>query len=116
MAMAWSGRRGPSIVLRTLLDPGANGVSVTLRQLLLAVRHPQRRRCAPVEQPHQIAGVRVARDNHLAELGALHDAFVTGQVEPAFLQSFAPGLMTAGTSPFQQRKDVLGKTLLVGGA
>src|SRR5262249_2242005 len=65
-----------SIVLGALTDPRTNGVSVADRQLLLTVRHTHLRGGAPIEEPHQVAAIRVTGDDHRAELGAFHQPLI----------------------------------------
>src|ERR1051325_3756709 len=80
-------RRPASVVLRTLADPGADRGAIAGGKLLLAVRHTRLRRAAPVEQPHQVAAVGVLRHDHGAELRALHQPLVSGQIEAALFES-----------------------------
>src|ERR1019366_526098 len=71
-----------SIVLGALADPGADRIAVADRQLLLVMRHAQLGGHAPVEQPHQIAAVRIAGNHHRSKFGAGEDTLVRGQVQP----------------------------------
>src|SRR6516165_5031380 len=100
-----------SIVFGTLTDPRADGISVADRQLLLAVRHTHLRGGTPIEEPHQVAALRVAGDDHGAELGALHQPFIGREVEPAFFVTRAAALVAARTSAFEDRQYVLGEAL-----
>src|SRR6266536_1282815 len=98
-----------SVILRALADPCPDHIAVARGKLFLAMRHAQFRRRAPVEQPHQIAAVGIAGNDHLAEFGALHEARVRGQVEPALLCSLAAGLMTADAPAAEDRNHVFGE-------
>src|SRR5262249_3200069 len=100
-----------SIVLGTLSNPCADGIAVADRYLLVAVRHTHLRRGTPIEEPHQVAALRIPRGHHRAELGALHQAFIAGEVEPAFFVTRAAALVAAHTSAFEDRQYVLGEAL-----
>src|SRR5215471_14725306 len=100
-----------SIVLGALTDPRTNGVSVADRQLLLTVRHTHLRGGAPIEEPHQVAAIRVTGDDHGAELGAFHQPLIGREVEPAFFVTRAAALVAARTSAFEDRQYVLGEAL-----
>src|SRR6516162_3312078 len=100
-----------SIVFGALTDPCTNGISVADRQLLLAVRHAYLRGGAPIEEPHQVTAFRITRDDHRAELCALHQPFVGREIEPAFFVARAAGLVTAHTSAFENRQYVFGEAL-----
>ena len=66
-------------------------------------------RNAPVEQPHQAARIRIACNDHRAELGAFHQGFVGGHLEPALYRAFAARQMARPALEFEQRQDVLGE-------
>src|SRR5207253_2811295 len=100
-----------SIVLGALTNPCANGISVTDRQLLLAVRHAHLRGGAPIEEPHQVAALRIPGGDHRAELGALHQALIAGEVESAFLVARAAALVAAHAAAFENGQYVLGEAL-----
>src|SRR6516164_1510418 len=100
-----------SIVFGALTDPRTNGISVADRQLLLAVRHAHLRGGAPIEEPHQVTAFRITRDDHRAELCALHQPFVGREIEPAFFVARAAGLVAAHTSAFENRQYVFGEAL-----
>src|SRR5262249_33565858 len=100
-----------SIVFGALTDPRTNGVSVADRQLLLTVRHTHLRGGAPIEEPHQVAAIRVTGDDHGAELGAFHQPLIGREVEPAFFVTRAAALVAARTSAFEDRQYVLGEAL-----
>src|SRR6516165_11494843 len=100
-----------SIVFGALADPRTNGISVADRQLLLAVRHTHVRGGAPIEEPHQVAALRVAGDDHRAELGALHQPLIGREVEPAFFVARAAALVAAHTSACEDGQYVLGEAL-----
>jgi hypothetical protein len=99
-----------SIVLRSLADPGSDGVTVADRQLLLAKRHVSFGRTTPIQEPHQVAAFRVAGDNHLTHFRALHDTFVSAEIEPALFIALSPRLVAAKTAANEDRHHVIGKT------
>ena len=57
-----------------------------------------------------IAAFRIARDHHLAGLGALHDAFIGTQIEAALFVALAAGLVAAEAMPDEDRHHVVGET------
>src|SRR6266508_7058780 len=105
-----SNRRG-SLVLGTLANPRADGIAVADRKFLLAVRHAHLGGGAPIEQPQQVAALRIPGDDHGTELGALHQPLIRCEVESTFFVARAAGLMTAHTSAFENRQYVLGEAL-----
>ena len=76
------GRRRRSVILGALADPIADRRAVARRQLLLVVRHAQRGGRAPVQQAHQVAAFRIARDHHRPVPGAGHDPRVLVRSSP----------------------------------
>src|SRR5437588_4873528 len=104
-----------SIVLGTLANPCADRGAVAGRELLFAVRHARLQRAAPVEQPHQVAAVRVLRDHHRAKFCALHHALPSRQVEAALLKPFETGRVTADTAALENWKHILGEGRLLCG-
>ena len=102
-----------SVILRALADPCPDHIAVARGKLFLAVRHAQFRRRAPVEQPHQVAAVGIAGNDHLAEFGAGRE----GQAHcgnalrmPSISASPSSGFSTIGTpaSAARWRTDGLG--------
>src|SRR5262249_44815347 len=105
-----------SIILRAFANPGADGVAVAGRELLLPVWHAHFGGAAPVEQPHEVAAVGIARDHHGTVLGALHHALVAREIETAFLECFRSLLVAAHAAAAKDRHHVFGEARRFGRA
>src|SRR6266511_95382 len=101
-----SNRRG-SIVLGTLANPRADGIAVADRKFLLAVRHAHLGGGAPIEQPQQVAALRIPGDDHGTELGALHQPLIRREVESTLFVARDPEQITDLTSAHEHLQYVL---------
>src|SRR5215471_9565731 len=92
------------VVLGTFANPRPDGIPIARGELLRPMRHPQLGRCPPIQEPHQVAAVGIAGDDHRAVLRALHHALVARQIEAALLVSLALRLMAADASALEDRE------------